>query len=152
MPEVYTALERGVIDGVFTTVNVLDIFGLSNVCDQITKADGPSFGFCLIMNKGTWSSLPPKVKEVLDKNTGKYIRTVGEAFDKSDDEALKRHKLTIYELTPAEKQIMKEKSALELQKYIERNEALGSPARKAVEAFYQAVKADYGVEPFILPK
>jgi TRAP-type C4-dicarboxylate transport system substrate-binding protein len=152
MPEVYTALERGVIDGTFTSLNVLDVFNLSQVCDQVTMADGPAFGFSLIMSPKTWDGLSPEVKGFFEKSTPKYVEMVGRTFDEQDELSLKRHTPKIHTLSPAEKQIIKNESSTELKKYIQKYEELGFPAVKAAEAFLSAIKAEYKIEPFNLSK
>jgi TRAP-type transport system periplasmic protein len=152
MPEVYTALERGVIDGTLTSINVLDVFSLAQVCDQITMADGPAFGFSLVMNLKTWEKLSPEVKEFFEKSHPKYAEMVARTFDDQDELSVKRHAPKIYNLSPAEKQIIKEISGLELREYIRKYEDLGFPAMKAAEAFHRAIEEEYKVEAFTLPK
>lgn len=152
MPEVYTALERGVIDSTFTSVDVLDAFNLSQVCDQITMADGPAFGFSLVMNPKTWEGLSPEVKGFFEKTVPKYVEIVGRTFDEQHQRSLKRHNPKIYTLSPAEKQIIKNESSMELKKYIQKYEELGFPAVKAAEAFQKAIQSEYKIEPFVLSK
>lgn len=152
MPEVYTALERGVIDGTFTSINVLDVFNLSQVCDQVTMADGPAFGFSLVMSPKTWNALSPEAKGFFEKTTAKYVEMVGRTFDEQDELSIKRHTPKTYTLSPAEKQIISKESSAELKKYIQKYEELGFPAMKAAEAFQNAIKSEYKIEPFILSK
>lgn len=152
MPEVYSALERGVIDGTFTSVDVLDAFALHQVCDQITMADGPAFGFSLVMHPKTWDGLSPEVKGFFEQSLPKYVEMVGRTFDAQHEASIKRHNPKITTLSPAEKQIIKDKSGLELKEYIRKYEELGFPATKAAEAFRQAIREEYKVEVFTLAK
>jgi TRAP-type C4-dicarboxylate transport system substrate-binding protein len=152
MPEVYTALERGVIDGTFTSLDVLDAFSLSQVCDQVTIADGPAFGFSLVMNVKAWDGLSPEVKGFFEKTTPKYVEIVGRTFDEQDELSLKRHSPKIYRLSPAEKQLIKNELSTELKKYIQKYDELGFPAMKAAEVFFDVIKSEYKIEPFNLAK
>lgn len=152
MPEVYTSLERGVVDGTLTSVNVLDVFNLSQVCDQITIANGPAFGFSLVVNPKTWSKLSPEVKQFLEKNMAKYIEMVGRTFDEQDEKSIKRHTPKIYELSSPEKQTIKDISGAELKQYIQKYEKLGFPAMKAAKAYSDAIMAEYKMEVFKLQK
>lgn len=152
MPEVYTSLERGVIDGTFTSINVFDVFNLAQVCDQITMADGPAFGFSLVMNQKTWEALSPEVKGFFEKSLPKYVEMVGRTFDEQDEVSIKRHNPKIYSLSASEKKILQEKSSDELKGYIRKYEELGFPAMKAAELFHKTIKEQYKVEVFNLSK
>lgn len=152
MPEVYTALERGVIDATFTCINTMEIFSLHHICNEITIADGPGMAFCLMMNKESWKELPNEAKDVLEKNARKYSLMAGKNMDVVDKRCLDNYKTKVYDLTNEEKDFMKQCSAEKLDEYVKKYEGLGFPARKAVETYYNTLKNEYSVEPFILPK
>ena len=152
MPEVYTAMERGVVDGTFTTPETMDLFRLSHVSNKITRMDSLTFAFCLIMNKDKWEKLPAEAKAVLQKNAEKYGLLAGGTHDRNDELAIKRHKPTINSLSPAEITKIKEIMAPSFKKYLEKYEASGHQAKKAAQLFYQVLSTQFKVEPFLLPK
>ena len=151
MPEVYTALERGVIDATFTCINVMEIFGLHHICKEITIADGPGMAFCLMMNKKSWQELPTEAKNVLKENKRKYALMAGKNMDVIDKRCLEKYNIKVHHLTDAEKNTMKQASAKMLQEYVDKYEGLDFPARKATSAYWKCLKTEYNEEPFILP-
>ena len=152
MPEVYTALERGVIDATFTCINVMEIFSLHHICNEITLADGPGMAMCLMMNKSSWKKLPDEAKDILEKNGRKYALMAGKNMDTIDKRSLENYHIKVYNLTNEEKNLMKQCSAPKLDEYVKKYEGLGFQARKAAETYWNTLKNDYGVEPFVLAK
>ena len=150
MPEVYTSLERGVIEGVFTSINTLDVFNLKHVCEEITEVNLLTFGFNLIMNKDTWEKLPKEAKDVLERNTEKYVLMAGQAHDRVDKVAIERNKPKFYKFPPAELAKIRDNMAPIVKAYIEKYEASGFPMKKAAKEYHQFMKEKFGVEPFKL--
>ena len=67
MPEVYTALERGMVDGATISWNAVDSFKLY----EVTKYDHNNNELCyafttVAMNLDTWNSLPPDIQKIID--------------------------------------------------------------------------------------
>jgi TRAP-type C4-dicarboxylate transport system substrate-binding protein len=151
IPEVYTSLERGVIDGVLTMVNVYDAFGIGNISNEITRFGMPALSFSLVMNMKTWKKLPPAAKAVLEKNRGKYAVITGKRTDFLDEFSINKHKPKFYDLSPEVKKIAMEALSKELKVYIQKYEKLGFPIMKAAKLYHKTVKEMAGVEPFILP-
>lgn len=152
MPEVYTAMERGVIDATFTCINTMEVFGLNHVSNEITISDGPGIPFCLLINKESWDELPEQAKEVLEKKARQYALSIGRTHDKSDARCLKNFSPTLYHLSDEDKLIMKQASAKALEEYISKYEGLGFPAMKAARVYYDTLDKEFGQKPFVLPK
>lgn len=152
MPEVYTAMERGVIDATFTCINTMEVFGLNHVSNEITISDGPGIPFCLLINKKSWDELPQEAKAVLEKNARQYALMIGRTHDESDQRCLKMFNPTLYPLPDEEKQIMKQASAKALEEYIAKYEGLGFPALQAARVYYDTLDKEFGEKPFVLPK
>lgn len=150
MPEVYTSLERGVIDCTFTTNAVLEVFGLHQICDKVTIADGPGMAFALVMNKKAWEKLPDAAKEVLEKNKRKYSSMAARQGDITDQTGLKKFNIQVSQLSKEEKDTIKKYSAQELYKYLNKVEDRGFPAKIAAKTYWESVKNEYGIEPFFL--
>lgn len=151
MPEVYTAMERGVVDGTFTTPETMDLFRLSHVCNEITRLDSLTFAFCLIMNKDKWDQLPEPAKAVLQKNAEKYGLMAGMTHDKNDEIAINTHKPKIYELDANELKRIKALMAPSFKEYVEKYESAGYKAKEAANAFYKDLQSKFDVEPYVLP-
>ena len=152
MPEVYTSMERGVVDGVLTTLNTLDIFHLGDVSTEVTRVNALTFGFCIIMNKDTWDKLPDAGKAILEKNAEKYALECARNHDKWDRAAVKKCKPKFYNLPASDLRRLKELSAPDLKAYMERYDSKGFKIRDAAQIFYQTLKKEYNIEPYILSK
>ncbi len=74
MMETYDAISKGVLDGVYGNYEILKAFRFAEVgkyataCQQI----GAAFPFYTIMNKKSYSKLPPDLKEIFDDLSGEY--------------------------------------------------------------------------------
>ncbi|NLO80557.1 MAG: TRAP transporter substrate-binding protein DctP [Xanthomonadaceae bacterium] len=95
-PEVYTALERGVLDGVYGFDFVTAIgYKLHEIAPYITDiGDGPHAPATTIMHMGTWNALPDDLKEVINEvvekiYAGRYAEIFEAAARKSVEQAMK---------------------------------------------------------------
>ncbi len=65
-PDTYTALDKGVVDGILINLNGVDAFGLWDVTKYHTKT--PYSGvFFQSMNLNTWNSLPKDIQDNIEK-------------------------------------------------------------------------------------
>ena len=150
MPEVYSALERGVIDGAFTSIVTLDVFRLAHVCNDITKVNSLTFAFSILMNKNTWVKLPKEAKDVLERNGTTYALMASRGHDRDDAKAIDKNKPKFYQLPTSDIKRLKDIVASSLKAYIEKYEAAGYPMKKAAKDYHTFMKQKYGEEPFIL--
>jgi TRAP-type transport system periplasmic protein len=66
MDESYLALNKGIIDGLCASDEILKSFRLAEVTKYTTNLYLFSSPFTVVMNKKTWDSLPPDVQKVFD--------------------------------------------------------------------------------------
>ncbi|MFC1867477.1 TRAP transporter substrate-binding protein [Thermodesulfobacteriota bacterium] len=86
MPEMYTALERGMVDGVIMAKQPLLAFKFMEVVKYVTDIDsllGSSANF-IAMNKKTWSKLPKDVQKVFNELVPWVINLQGEVYARLD--------------------------------------------------------------------
>ncbi len=95
-PEVYAALERGVLDGVYGFDYVTAIgYKLHEIAPYITDiGDGPHGPSATIMNMRTWNSLPDDLKAVINEvvdeiYAGRYAELFEAAARKNVEVAMK---------------------------------------------------------------
>jgi TRAP-type transport system periplasmic protein len=90
MSETYTALDKGVVDGInFLWEGVL-AFGFNQIVNYRTESDLLSRGMIIVMNLDKWNSLPPDVQALFNQYGGKeYSITAGAAGDKAMQESKK---------------------------------------------------------------
>lgn len=74
MSEVYDALSKGVIQGVYTGVMGLKDWRLAEVVGYTTLAwqVGSVFPFYVVMNKDSWNKMPPDIQQIFDKTSEEY--------------------------------------------------------------------------------
>ena len=65
-PEVYTNLEKGIIDGQILPFETQMAFKLSDVAKHVTMTNQGSAAKCLIMRKQTWESLAPDIQKIIE--------------------------------------------------------------------------------------
>lgn len=88
-PDIYTSLQRGVIDGLSLPWEAVETFRIDEVAHNHTNIPFYSSGLMVTMNKAKYDSLPDDLKAVLDNNSGiKLANKVGEVFDKHDARVL----------------------------------------------------------------
>ncbi len=87
--DVYTSLQRGVMDGLSQPWESIRTFRIDELANYHTNIPFYSSGLMVTMNKAKYDSLPDDLKKVLDNNSGmKLAMKAGEVFDKHDKDVL----------------------------------------------------------------
>jgi TRAP-type C4-dicarboxylate transport system substrate-binding protein len=107
--EVYTSLEKGVIDGVLTAFTAMVSFRLYDVSKYSIQAGLTATPMAVAMNWKTWNSLPPDVQKILDNLSMRYAFEAATAYDEDLQKALQKGRSLGKEIYPL--------SASELQKW-----------------------------------
>jgi TRAP-type C4-dicarboxylate transport system substrate-binding protein len=105
-PEVPEALQKGVVQGQFSSLEILMDFKYAELCRYVMIVNGPVYPFAVVMNQAKWNSLPKEVQKVMDdlareqsEWTGKYMDNhVNESIDWSK----KNYNIEIYEVPKGE--------------------------------------------------
>ena len=88
--EVYTALERGTVDGTLIAAAPIYSFRFDQVLKYATEVGLGCGTFFMIMNRKTWDSLPPDIQKSIDEISGLRISEIGgKVFDLESAEAFK---------------------------------------------------------------
>ncbi len=66
VPEMYTNLERGVIDGQAIPIEAMLAFKLNEVVKYVTQVNAEGSSFLIAMNDKTWNSLPPDIQKIIE--------------------------------------------------------------------------------------
>jgi len=91
--DIYTALQRGVIDGLSLPWDGVPVFRLDELVKNHTNIAFYSSGFVMNMNKEKYNSLPDDLKKVLDDNSGMvFSKMVGDVISEMDTKALQAAK------------------------------------------------------------
>jgi TRAP-type C4-dicarboxylate transport system substrate-binding protein len=66
MPATPEALQKGVVKGLFSSLEVMKDFKFAELCKYITVTDAAVYPFAVVMNMEKWNALPKDVQEVFD--------------------------------------------------------------------------------------
>ncbi len=139
MPQSETpdAIQKGVVKGMVSSLEILKDFNFAAYCPYVTKVDLHVVTFAVVMNKTKWDSLPDSVKKVLDDLrreqalwTGTYVDDhVTEAVDWSKE----KYNLEIYELPESDKVKLPELLKPIIDSYVQRAKEAGLPAEEILK-------------------
>lgn len=87
--DIYTSLQRGVIDGLSLPWDGVPVFRVNELVKNHTNIPLYSSSFVMNMNQQKYDSLPADLKKVIDDNSGMvFAKMVGDVISKMDIEAL----------------------------------------------------------------
>jgi TRAP-type C4-dicarboxylate transport system substrate-binding protein len=90
MPETYSALQKGVVDGAMYPLEANKGWKLADVIDFVTEDFAAAYttSFFVVMNKDKWKALPADVQKIILEINKEWIPKHGAAWDQSDKEGL----------------------------------------------------------------
>ncbi|ABB37435.1 Extracellular solute-binding protein, family 7 [Oleidesulfovibrio alaskensis G20] len=81
MPEVPEAVQKGIIKGLFTSLDVMKDMNFAEMTGHVTRADQAVYPFAVIMNREAWERLSPDVQQVLDGLAAEHAAWTGRYLD-----------------------------------------------------------------------
>ncbi|MBB3192338.1 TRAP transporter substrate-binding protein [Halomonas cerina] len=138
-PDIYTAMQRGVIDGLSFPWEGLKGFRINELVNYHTEVPFYTLIFVTTMNQRAYDSLSPEQQAVIDANSGmKWAENAGEVFDRLDVEG-KQEAIeagdTIREIeNPLEHPDWQEPLKDGIESYLTRLEERGLPGREVYQA------------------
>ncbi len=137
MPETPEALQKGVVKGLFSSLEVMKDFKFAELCKYVTMTQVPVYPFAVVMNMDKWNSLPKDVQKVFDDLRVEQAKWTGNYMDNHVKAAMKwsveTQGVKVFDLTKEQK--AKWDALLEpiTAKWIEANGAKGLPAQAIVD-------------------
>ena len=137
---VYTSLERGVINGFIAGPSALFSFKLNEVVKYMTTGgSGGNLVLLLVMNKKAYDALSPEHKKIIDETTGEALGMRGAtAYDAQGAKGLemirKRDGSEVFEFSAAEQAKIHKTVEPMIDTWIAAREKEGFKAREMVEA------------------
>jgi TRAP-type transport system periplasmic protein len=135
--EVPEAMQKGRIQGQFTSLEVLKDFKYAELCKYATILNGPVYAFAVVMNMDSWNKLPKNVQKVMNDMGKEQSEWTGKYMDNHVDESIKwskqNHGLEVITLSQAEKARWDKPIEGIVSKWIQDNKAKGLPAEQIVE-------------------
>jgi len=144
--DVPEAFQKGVVQGNFSSLEVLKDFKYAELCRYVTMTNTVIYPFSVVMNMDSWNKLPKDIQEVMDdlrveqaEWTGKYADDhVIDAIDWSK----KNYNLEIIELSKAEKAKWDKSLQPIIDEWIKDADGKGLPA-EAIVADIKALRDKY---------
>lgn len=147
MPEVYQALQRGVVDGAVYPEETNKGWKMGEVVhyDIACYPVAYSVGFFVVMNKAKWNELPENYKKIISRMDRVWAVKTGKAWDTSDYAGIQfslAHGNTIIGIAPAEAQRWKKVVQPVFDEYLAKTEKKGLPGKEAL-AFLEKCLKEY---------
>jgi TRAP-type transport system periplasmic protein len=101
------ALQKGVVQGLFSSLEVMKDLKFAEICKYVTLTDTVIYPFAVVMNMERWNALPPAVQQVMDDLRVEQAEWTGNYMDNHVQESLNwsrdTHQVTVISLSEAEK-------------------------------------------------
>ena len=137
MPETPEALQKGVVKGLFSSLEVMKDFKFAELCKYVTMTQTPVYPFAVVMNMDKWNSLPKDVQKVFDELGTQQSAWTGVYMDKHVKSAMRWSKekqgVKVFRLPKKEKDKWNSLLVPITGNWIKTNEAKGLPAKAIVE-------------------
>jgi TRAP-type C4-dicarboxylate transport system substrate-binding protein len=139
--DVPEALQKGVIQGQFSSLEVMKDFKYAETCKYVTMTNTVIYPFAVVMNVNSWNKLPKDVQKVMNDMAREQSEWTGVYMDNHVKEAMEWSKKTqnvqVIQLSAQEKAQMNKLLEPITKKWIEDAKAKGLPA----EAILSDIKA-----------
>jgi TRAP-type C4-dicarboxylate transport system substrate-binding protein len=107
MPATPEALQKGVVKGLFSSLEVLKDFKFAEICRYVTETNKGVIPFAVVMNMDKWNALPADVKKVMEDLGEEQSEWTGNYMDNHVEEAIawskETHKVEFITLSKEEK-------------------------------------------------
>ena len=131
------AIQRGAVDGVFSSLDVLKDLNYAETCRYGLLTDMSVYPFVVVMNKKVWDSLPKDVQKELDALALPHAIWTGQYVDAHAREALEwgqqTYGIKYLPLTPEERKLALEKVSPLVKEWERKATSDGLPATETLE-------------------
>lgn len=144
LPEVYPALEKGVIDGGLYSFESATIFKYAEATKYVMDVPAGYAVHMIIMNRKIWDSLPKETQAILD-NIFRYMEIHwGQTYDILEHnykrDIIKKYSVTVADVPPAELDKMKTATARVKDDWIADMKKKGLPGQENYDALMTGMK------------
>lgn len=136
MPATVEALQKGVVKGLFSSLEVMKDFKFAETCKYVTMTNTVIYPFAVVMNMDKWNSLPKDVQEVMEGLSVQQAAWTGTYMDNHVEDAIdwskRTHQVEFIQLSEAEKVEWDSKLQFLNDKWIQSAKEKGFPAEDIV--------------------
>lgn len=141
MPATVEALQKGVVKGLFSSLETMKDFKFAEVCRYVTMTNTVIYPFAVVMNMDSWNALPEDVKKVMEDLGTEQAEWTGRYMDGHVKESIewskKNYKVEFIQPSDAEKAEWNKKLEFITDKWVKDAKEKGLPA----EAIVKDIKA-----------
>ena len=145
MPDLYTSLQRNVVDGGLYPMEVNKGWKMGEVTDNVTNSTAIAYtsSFYVVMNKDKWKALPKDIQKIITKINKEWIPKHGAAWDSSDKKGWEFSKslgIKVIELDAKESARWKKAVEPVIAGYIKKMDENGFKGKKIVNYVVKTLK------------
>ncbi len=143
MSDTPEALQKGVVKGLFSSLEVMKDLKFAEICKYITITDTVIYPFAVIMNKSAWNKLPDPVKGVMNGMIEEQAAWTGNYMDNHVQDAIEwskqEHQVKVITLTPGKKADWNKKLAPITENWVKAAKEKGLPGDQIVQDIKELV-------------
>lgn len=137
MPATVEALQKGVVKGLFSSLETMKDFKFAELCRYVTMTNTVIYPFAVVMNMDSWKALPADVQKVLDDLGTEQAEWTGSYMDNHVNESIewskKNYNVEFIQLSKAEKAKWDNKLEFITDKWVKDAKEKGLPAEAIVK-------------------
>jgi len=146
MPQSETpeAIQRGVVKGIVSSMEILKDFNFSAYCPYATDTNLFVVSFAVVMNREKWNALPADVKKIIDNLRRDQAMWTGKYVDDHVKEALawsrQKYNHQVIHLPPNDKAEIARLLKPMISGYVQKVNAQGLPGDQIINDIYKLKK------------
>jgi TRAP-type C4-dicarboxylate transport system substrate-binding protein len=142
--DLYSSLQKGVLDCTAVTLDTLEGMGLGDVLKYLTRINLGVPNFAMVMNKGKWDSLSPDLQQIMTDEGNKLVQRLDELQVEWEkifrQQAIDEYGIELIDLPQAELDKFEAASAPVRAEYAASLDAKGLPGTQVLNAFLEIEK------------
>jgi TRAP-type C4-dicarboxylate transport system substrate-binding protein len=144
MPATVEALQKGVVKGLFSSLETLKDFKFAELCRYVTMTDTVIYPFAVVMNMDSWKALPADVQKIFDDLGTEQAEWTGSYMDNHVKESIewskKNYHVEFIHLNKMEKVKWNKKLQFITDNWVKNAKEKGLPAEAIVKDIYTLTK------------
>ena len=142
-PEVYEALDKGVIDAVSYYSQAVTSSGTQDILRYSIQPHTGTAVHSLVVNEKVWSKLPKDVQDAMNQAGQELVKSVGQVYDedtnKINDDFVKSGG-NIVKFAPEEEKVWEDAKKDFLNEWLKKNESKGIPYEKVLNLYKEKLE------------
>ncbi|MDD2316321.1 MAG: C4-dicarboxylate ABC transporter substrate-binding protein, partial [Desulfobacterales bacterium] len=138
------ALQRGVVQGLFSSLEVMKDYQFAEVCRYVTLTETVVYPFAVVMNLERWNSLPPEIQKVMNDLSLEQSEWTGTYMDEHVREAVdwskKEHQVVFTKFSEADQAQSQALLTPMVNTWIQEAQAKGIPGQAVVDDIHALIQ------------